>query len=78
MGKRKVVIELLEEVTSFNTLHIAEVEIDVDESKDTLGDIETKANAEIHKVALPEHIDKRVKDDNDPLTVDKIQGRMRL
>lgn len=77
MAKRRVVIDLYEEVMVLNHFHTAEIEIDVDDAKDTLGVIESKALVDA-KSNLPEHIQKRVDDSNDELTIDKINGKMRL
>ena len=77
MAKRRFVIDLYEEVTVQNHFHTAEIEVDIDEAKDTLGVIESKVLVDA-KNNLPEHIQERVDDTNDELTIDKINGKMRL
>lgn len=77
MGKRRVVVDLYEEITIQSAFHTAEIEVDVDEAKDTLGAIETKAIV-VAKGNLPDHIKERIDDPTDPLTIAKVDGKMRL
>lgn len=77
MAKRRVVVDLYEVVVVQNHFHTAEIEVEVDDAKDTLQTIETTALTDA-KAKLPEHIKERIDDPNDSLTIDKVSGRMRL